>query len=647
MANVKISGLPTGAALDGTELVPVVQGGVTIQTTSQDIADLAAGGVTSVNTQTGAVVLDTDDIAEGAMNLYSTYANINAALGLPTNSFMFSDATSQVVAYSSWGIDPDTKFANISSAYQPNNLSGAKSGINLYVGINPLQASPNESINGLSLYVDLDTAANGFDFGTSGNAGNLISASYNYHGNGSTYGGLGYCSFSSSLGNGTDPVTVKGMGYVFGFLNLNANATMDGQLQGYGFQPGFDAASITTSNFNVNAFYDFSNLPVTVHGYNTLIANPIIGTIANNTNYNGVNIGAQITTLAGNAGYTGLGVYPTITTAGTGGFQGVNMNPTITTMQSNSSFSGIAIGGTITTMGATSCNVTGYQYYPTITTAHGYVGGVNLNPQIAGGDADVTLISGGLSNVTTSSTNCSVLQLNGALSSGANTTASIDGVRFNVSGVLTGKTDPGVQGQHILFTQYSTPDSTTITADILMNILSPDVNMGDATSYVNMGGNGLGVNMVGFAGQVHGHGGMDQLSALIAGAIFLEDFTVVEWRGVNSLLINAGYTGACTNATGFYHEVGGAGVFATNHWGVKIASDIDNSMFKLAINTASGKVTNASVGLEIGGTDRAFLCSRLTNAEEGALTAINGMIIYNSDTNKFRGYENGAWVDLV
>lgn len=44
VTGIPISGLPAGAALDGSELVPVVQGGVTVQTTTQEIADLGGGG---------------------------------------------------------------------------------------------------------------------------------------------------------------------------------------------------------------------------------------------------------------------------------------------------------------------------------------------------------------------------------------------------------------------------------------------------------------------------------------------------------------------------------------------------------------------------------------------------------------------------
>ena len=37
----------------------------------------------------------------------------------------------------------------------------------------------------------------------------------------------------------------------------------------------------------------------------------------------------------------------------------------------------------------------------------------------------------------------------------------------------------------------------------------------------------------------------------------------------------------------------------------------------------------------------------LTTAERDALTAENGMIIYNTTTNKFQGYENGSWANLI
>lgn len=44
MAEIKISELTSGSALDGTEVVPIVQDGSTVKVTTQNIADLGGGG---------------------------------------------------------------------------------------------------------------------------------------------------------------------------------------------------------------------------------------------------------------------------------------------------------------------------------------------------------------------------------------------------------------------------------------------------------------------------------------------------------------------------------------------------------------------------------------------------------------------------
>lgn len=42
-----------------------------------------------------------------------------------------------------------------------------------------------------------------------------------------------------------------------------------------------------------------------------------------------------------------------------------------------------------------------------------------------------------------------------------------------------------------------------------------------------------------------------------------------------------------------------------------------------------------------------IILPRLTSAQQAAVTAANGMIIYNSDDNIFKIYENGAWVPMA
>ena len=55
---------------------------------------------------------------------------------------------------------------------------------------------------------------------------------------------------------------------------------------------------------------------------------------------------------------------------------------------------------------------------------------------------------------------------------------------------------------------------------------------------------------------------------------------------------------------------------------------------------------SASAKLEIDSTTGAFLLPRMTTAERNALTAVNGMVIYNTTTTQLEAYENGSWVDL-
>ena len=57
--------------------------------------------------------------------------------------------------------------------------------------------------------------------------------------------------------------------------------------------------------------------------------------------------------------------------------------------------------------------------------------------------------------------------------------------------------------------------------------------------------------------------------------------------------------------------------------------------------------TNASVALEIGNATQAILLNSVTTTQRDALTAVNGMLVYNSTLNKFQGYESGSWQSLI
>jgi len=89
------------------------------------------------------------------------------------------------------------------------------------------------------------------------------------------------------------------------------------------------------------------------------------------------------------------------------------------------------------------------------------------------------------------------------------------------------------------------------------------------------------------------------------------------------------------------------------HTGITIDCQNATNNYALLVEPGGGNVgfgtvtPNTSAILELDSTTGALLLPRMTTAQEGALTAANGMIIYNSDTNKVRAYEAGAWANVI
>ena len=54
-----------------------------------------------------------------------------------------------------------------------------------------------------------------------------------------------------------------------------------------------------------------------------------------------------------------------------------------------------------------------------------------------------------------------------------------------------------------------------------------------------------------------------------------------------------------------------------------------------------------NAGTRIQATSGPFQMLNVTTVERDALSAANGDIIYNTTDNKFQGYENGAWANLI
>ena len=78
----------------------------------------------------------------------------------------------------------------------------------------------------------------------------------------------------------------------------------------------------------------------------------------------------------------------------------------------------------------------------------------------------------------------------------------------------------------------------------------------------------------------------------------------------------------------------------------------NNLSADLIIRTRNGAISTYGEAMRIkadkGVTTASYVqFGSLTTTQRDALTPANGMVIYNSSDNKFQGYENGAWVNLI
>lgn len=543
--------------------------------------------------------------------------------------------------------------------------------------------------------VYIDPGLSGFNMGTSGQL--LTADSINiYHEGASDTGALSARSTYFQLGNGSDAITVDGISYQFGFADILANVTVDGIVQGYGFQPNFNASSTLTTNATINAFYDFSNINTILNaGYTSFSAGPNIANIANNNNYTGINLNPTITAFTGNAGFSGLAVAGTYGTMNVNSsWNGVNISPTITQARYAAGIN-VSMDNVTAYPGVVSSLVFQDITYTFTTPGDNnnikveYIAGATAGSEtasITGGDTLTVVIDPGVSTATQVKAAVDLVALPftsvitgtasnpqivagptffaGGVNVGTVRAADFDG-DVNITGALNfsgnlsvGKFDafysqPLVDGGgqpssvHTLITAPTVAASTTIANADLLGV--------NTAALINIGANAtvttafLGVTALGLPAVLTMGAGatVDKVS----GAAFALSLDAASGGGTvdsvslcRSIAIPNGVT-TVNNLYGYKFDLP-FGDPGTATWGYYTDVATASNYFERNVLVGNDTETNSSVGIEINSTTKALLNARMTTTQRNALTAVDGMQIYNTTTNQTDAYQNGAWVPM-
>ncbi len=299
--------------------------------------------VSSVNTKTGAVVLDKTDIGLSNVDNTSDLAkpistDTQNALDLKqdelvgVNGSLFYQSSPGVIdPIPGWAVKADSGGLQTILDYEPNAIA-ANTQINVHVvNVNPLQDSPDEAVTGIFNSVNLDTTSSGFNVGTSGRVVTMQNNYVNHQGTGDI-GEVVIFDNNFAIGNGVDPISAKGVSYAYGFGSISSGVTVSGAIQGYGFQPNINSAATMTTAAYVNAFYDYANFTgVDMEAtYTSFASGPTVGSMATGTWFTSFNISPNIGTFNGTSGYVGVALSGNFGTFGTGNYTGININPNVT-----------------------------------------------------------------------------------------------------------------------------------------------------------------------------------------------------------------------------------------------------------------------------------------------------------------------------
>lgn len=614
------------------------------------------------------------------------------------NTFSGYDSLGNAGTIPGFNIDTTSGGMSVSLTEQPNNATGFFYANAINTILDPLQNSPNESWGALNLSASIDPNSTGFDIGTAGTGLTLLNVNINHQGTGDT-GRLNFLEQSWGIGNGTDAISVRGLGYVFGFGSVAANVTITDYIQGYGFQPGLNAAAVINTSAYTTAFYDNANYACASPNYTSFNASPTIASILNNNNYAGYNANPQITTLSGNSGASLFAAAGTLGTLNAGSLNGFNFSSNVTlnkgyvagvnvNMDNVTNYAGVASSLVLQDITYTFIQNGDNNAYTIEYANDGTAGaetftilgqaitchmqsGVSTATQIAAAAALNLGFIGSVNVVITgvgSNTQTAVAATNftGGINPGRKQAGYFKGdVQIDGALSFTGGLSIGALSSFATYTMASGSGSpasidTLITAPSVAanaTLTGADLLAVNTAMLLNVGANAsvttgfLGVTALGLPAVVT----MDTGSTVdrVGGAAFAISLdsgaaggTIAEVDLCRALAIPNGVT-TVTELKGYLFDLP-FGDPGTTTWGFYSEPATAHNYMAGDLKVGSGADTpaNSSVGIELESTTKAVLLSRMTTVQKNALTAIGGMLVFDTTLNKLSYYDGTVWVNL-
>jgi hypothetical protein len=545
---------------------------------------------------------DTLTLAEGnGISISGNAGTDTVTLGLATRSpyrIIGTDSSGEVYDIPTASVSSTSGGIFQNTPVSPDGAGGDQIN-NLWAPISPLQNSPNASYNLHQIGVDFDPNLTGFDIGTAGQAATLINL-YARHYGASDIGTLSYININSNLGDETNSPTIGAIDFLNMYQGVASGVSVVGQIRGAVFAPNMPTG--TSVGNGVIGFADFSNFDITVPGWSSFISGPSVSSIANNTNFNGISVNPTIDSFEGNSGFSGVSVSPSIGTFDTGSFLGISVNP-----QSVASV-GSATGVYVNMSNVTSAN----------KKAMDITGDVSINGALA--------FSGALS----------IGQLNAFYSA-----------------TVVDSGGPNPTSLNGLVSQITAPASSTTANGDTLGLNTAMLMVLGSNATVTSGPLDLGFSAIALpcVAETHTGSSLDHMNAAVYALNLSGSSTGGTIDNVNLCRVVAIPNGITTinKLKGFEMDMPFGNV-GTSMWGVYITPECDNymqgSLLVGGVAGSSDTAENSSCGIEIRSTTKTFLNARMTTTQRDALTALNGMQIYNTTADKLQVYAAGSWVDL-